>query len=72
MLKGSSKNVKRNTAYTVSYSISGQMNAPVKLHTEFVEKIRKTMEALFEERPDLGADCVLGLIELDAHWLGFC
>ena len=48
------------------------MNAPVKLYTEFVEKIRKTMEALFEERPDLGADYVLGLIELDAHWLGFC
>ena len=48
------------------------MNAPVKLHTEFVEKIRKTMEALFEERPDLGTDYVLGLIELDALWLDFC
>jgi len=48
------------------------MNAPVKLHTELFEKIRKTIEALLEERPDLGTDCVLGLIELDALWLDFC
>ena len=52
--------------------LNSQINAPFKLYTELVEKIRKTMEALFEERPDLGADYVLGLIELDAHWLGFC
>ena len=52
--------------------LNSQNNAPVKLYTELVEKIRKTIEALFEERPDLGTDYVLGLIELDALWLDFC
>ena len=54
---------------TRPFRLNSQINAPFKLYTELVEKIRKTIEALFEERPDLGTDYVPGLIELDGHRL---
>ena len=54
-----------------NYQKDGQITSSVKIDLDIIEDIRKTMERLFEDFPELGMDYVHSLIERDRKWLEF-
>lgn len=60
-----------STQQVETYAREGQITAPVRLNEKTVSRMRKKMEALFADRPELGTDYVPALIEINRDWLEF-
>jgi len=54
-----------------NYNKDGQITSSFKIDPDIITDIRKTMEKLFVDFPELGMDYVHSLIERDKKWLEF-